>query len=98
MRVRWDLSFAGRRVHSIRLLDENGSMGRVGFEPSVRILSSGFMLISYREYELTFSDFRVIEKLQMYFIIYSHFTISAISNICIICVHVICGGKMGQNP
>jgi hypothetical protein len=29
MRARRDLSFAGRRVHSIRLLDENGSMGRV---------------------------------------------------------------------
>ena len=32
-------------------------MGRVAFEPSVRILSFGFMLISYRDYELTFSDF-----------------------------------------
>jgi hypothetical protein len=29
MRARRDLSFAGKRVHSIRLLDENGSMGRV---------------------------------------------------------------------
>ena len=47
-------------------------MGWVGFEPSVRILSFGFMLISYRDYELTFSDFRVIERLEMYFIIYSH--------------------------
>jgi hypothetical protein len=28
-RARRDLSFAGRRAHSIRLLDENGSMGRV---------------------------------------------------------------------
>ncbi len=39
-------------------------MGRVGFEPSVRIplLLLGFMLISDRDYELTFADFAGLSK------------------------------------
>jgi hypothetical protein len=58
-------------------------MGRVGFEPSVRIpLLLGFMLISARDYELTFAYLReTVGRLQMlsYSLVYKRRTIIEIS-------------------
>jgi len=36
-KILWDLSLAGRWVHSICILYENGSMGRVGFRTELTL-------------------------------------------------------------
>ena len=54
----WFVNYYWHKIWGLSGIDWN--IQWVGFEPSVRILSFGFMLISYRDYELTVSDLLLV--------------------------------------